>query len=190
MADQASKPLESQTVLELIFAIKSLAQTLEAMQEELKSLHEEDSRLSEKRHEKLMETLQANSLTLNRLPVDTADRTEQVLTNQVRTMLDETRRALDDVRMKLWMAVGTPRGPEASGSGMTVKDGVPVPIKEPDVTGQVTLLGDGKVQVQGKIDGAKVMKLWKIAKWTIASLAAAGGVAGIVRAILAITKNL
>jgi hypothetical protein len=189
MSSPTSKPLESQTVLELIYAIKSLAQTLEDMQEELRSLHDEDARVSEKRHEKLLELLQNNAITLNRLPIDAADRTEMVLSKQVHTMLDETRRALDDVRMKLWLAVGTPRGPDASGSGMTVKDGVPVPLKEPDVTGQVTLLGDGKMKVEGKFDAAKIMKFWAVAKWVVASLAAAGGVAGIVRAILAIVNG-
>jgi len=181
---------DQQTVLELIHSIKILAQALEAMHEDLRNLHDENVRINEQHYEKLRDLIQANALTLNRIPVDTADRTDQVISKQVHAILDETRRALDDVRMKLWMAVGTPRGPEASGSGMTVKDGVPVPLKEPDVTGRVTLLDDGKMKVEGQFDAKKVVKFWTVAKWAVAGLAAAGGVAGIVKAILAIINNL
>jgi hypothetical protein len=182
---------DPQIVLDLTYAIMTLSQTLETMHEDLRGLHNESSRINEQRYEKLRDLIQQNSLTLSHLPVDTADRTDQVVSKQVHSILDETRRAVDEVRMKLWMAVGTPRGPEASGSGMTIKDGVPVPLtKESGVAGQVTLLDDGKMKVEGKFDAAKIAKFWTVAKWTIAGLAAAGGVAGIVKAIMAIFHNL
>jgi len=181
---------DPKTVLDLIYAIKTLSQTLEMMHEDLRGLHDESVRTNEQRYEKLRDLIQQNALALNRLPVDTADRTDQVISKQVHSILDESRRAIDEVRMKLWMAVGAPRGPEASGSGMTIKDGVPVLLKDVGVTGQVTLLTDGNMKVEGKFDATKVAVFWKIAKWSIAGLAAAGGVAGIVKVVLAVLKNL
>ena len=182
---------QNQTVLELIYAIKGLSQALETMHEDLRNLLGEHDRLQEKAHEKIRDLIQEQTRNIDSLPVATADRMEALISKRVDATLDETRRTLDDVRMKLWLYLGTPKGPDASGSGMTVRDGVPVPIKkEEDVTGQVTLMGDGKMEVRGRFNAGKIAKLLLVLKWVVASLAAAGGVAGIVKAILAIIHGV
>ena len=161
------------------------------MHEDLRNLLGEHDRLQEKAHEKIRDLIQEQTRNIDSLPVATADRMEALISKRVDATLDETRRTLDDVRMKLWLYLGTPKGPDASGSGMTVRDGVPVPIKkEEDVTGQVTLMGDGKMEVRGRFNAGKIAKLLLVLKWVVASLAAAGGVAGIVKAILAIIHGV
>jgi hypothetical protein len=181
-------PVSNQTLLELIFAIKGIAQSLDFVHGDLERRLADADRDRERDHDRLSERLTKVEQAVAAIPVTTADRVSDVLSDSLRAVVDEARRSMDDVRMKMWLACGQPRGPEASGSGMTVKDGVPVPLDEPDVTGRITLHDDG-VRLEGNIDFDKVKKVWGVAKYIIAGAAASTGVAGLIKAIIALVTG-
>ncbi len=173
---------QSQSTLELIYAIKGLAQALESMHSDLVRRLEEEGRERDRDIERLSADIEDIQRVVGSLPVTTADRIEATINRKVDGVLDDTRRALDDVRMKLWLHLGAPRGPDASGSGMTIKEGVPVPAD--NVTGRLTLLDDGNMKLEGKVNAAKLAKIAVIAKWVFISIAGAGGLAGIIKLIV------
>ena len=73
-----------------------------------------------------------------------------------------------------------PTGADASGSGMTIKDGVPVPIDD-GPSASVALSQSGKVRMTGLVDAKK---LWTWVKWVGAAVAAGGGLTALIRAVV------
>jgi hypothetical protein len=172
----------NQSTLELIYAIKGLAQALEQMHSDLVHRLEAEGRDRDRDIERISADIQDIQRVIGALPVATADRIEATINRKVDGVLDDTRRVLDDVRMKLWMHLGAPRGADASGSGMTIKDGMPAPAE--NVTGRLTLMDDGHMKVEGKVNALKVAKAVAIAKWIFISIASVGGLAGIIKIIV------
>lgn len=178
---------ENSRVLELIYAIRGLAQALEDMHQDIRRQLEAEAEDREKEFERVKDLLTKNSQALSTIPVVTSDRLEGIIQKRVDAVLDETRRTLDDVRMKLWMVVGAPKGPEASGSGMTIKEGIPIPIEE-RVSGRVEIHRDGEIKFSGGFNAKKVATLWLVGKWILVSLAAGGGIAGLIKLLQGLGK--
>jgi hypothetical protein len=105
--------------------------------------------------------------------------TENIIGKQVGGGLDDFRKSLDDLRMRVWLAVGAPRVKAASGSGTTVKEGVPVPL-ESDVSAGLTVHDSGVLKLEGSV---KAHKVWLVVKWAGVALAAGGGVTALLRAL-------
>lgn len=178
---------ENSRILELIYAIRGLAQALEDMHQDIRRTLEGESKDREKAFERFQDLLQKNSQALAAIPVLTSDRLEGIIQKRVDAVLDETRRTLDDVRMKLWMVVGAPKGPEASGSGMTVREGIPVPIEE-RVSGRVEIHKDGEIKFSGGFNAKRIATLWLVGKWILLALAAGGGIAGLTKLLQGLGK--
>ena len=117
-----------------------------------------------------------------------SDRVEALIVKRVDAVLDDTRRSLDDVRMKLWVTLGAPKGPDASGSGMTIKEGMPVPADNGRVTGRIEILKDGEIKLESNFNIKKLAAIWSIGKWVLVALAAGGGVAGLVKLLAGLNR--
>ena len=175
---------QNQSLLELIYAIKNLASNLEHMHTDVKRSIENESRERRECLERLNTQLQTNQQAIASIPVLVADRVEADMAKRVDSILDETRRALDDMRMKLWVHLGAPRSQEASGSGMTSLPPPlpPLPPKSEHVTGQFTLMDNGNVKLEGNAESAK--KVYRIIKIIIGAVLGGTGTVGLAKFVV------
>lgn len=188
-------PGGNQTTLELIYAIRGLAQALDFMHTDLRRLVEEEARDREEELEKIREVLAKNQQTLSVLPITISDRMENLVrrmdesvNRKVDGILKDVQMSLDDVRNKLWLYLkdqGDLHTELAALGGAVLSK---PDKKEEDVTGKVELHKGGKIAISFQTGWIK--KAVTIVKWGVVFLAAGGGVAGIVAVIKAILHGI
>lgn len=169
---------QNQTLLELIFALKGLAQTVEFYHKDLSQRLDEEAKARTRELEQLRVILGKNNQVLNVLPITISDRVEKLLDTletEIDHKLEDVSGAVSEVRQKLWQYMKvTERAISQTESSGEVE---PVVDEKADITGkiEVTKAGDVKMQFNSKL----LKKMW----YAMIVLAAGGGVYGIKEAL-------
>lgn len=170
---------QNQTLLELIYALKGLAQALEYMHSDVRRMIEDENRDRTKDLEKLSELCQRNAQALAVLPITISDRVEKL----VDKMQGGVDRKFDGVLEGVKMTVGAVqdrliRYAEQVGD-KGAKEAVPLlRPAEDDYTGKIEISKTGELKLAGKVP---IRKIIGIAKWAGIALASVGGVTGLVK---------
>ncbi len=180
---------QNQTILELIYAVKGLAQALEYMHSDVRRLLQDESRDRSQDVEKLTDIMNQNAQALAVLPVTISDRIERLMDKmeghvevKVDNVLDSVKSGLGVVHDRLI------RMAEVQGSDKTTsKEAIPLlRAPEDDYTGKFELSKHGELKVAGKIP---IMKLWTIVKWAGLALASVGGLTGLIKLFVDYFQN-
>jgi molecular chaperone GrpE (heat shock protein) len=193
MADPAPPTTPNQSLLELIFAVKGLAQTVEFIHSDLRRLIEDESRSRNRELEKIRDLVVKSNQSLSVLPITISDRFESIVrhlekgTNEkVDGVLEDVRLTLNDVRQKLWYYLREREKEqvvevikrEVTGAHRAVIE--QEHEKKEEVTGSVSLMKDGDLRIQAKFDWKKLKTVLTVAKWAGVTLATGGGVAWLI----------
>ncbi len=170
---------QNQTILELIYAVRGLAQALEYMHSDVRRLLQDENRDRSKDVEKLTDIMNQNAQALAVLPVTISDRIERLMDRmeghvevKVDTVLDSVKTGLGVVQERLI------RYAETQGD-KSVKEAVPLlRAPEDDYTGKFEISKHGELKVAGKIPIKRVLFF---AKWIGIALASVGGLTGLVK---------
>jgi hypothetical protein len=192
---------QNQTLLELIYAIKGLAQSVEYMHSDLerssqellrlltevKRFLEEESRDSNRDIERLIEIVTENQHTVGTLPVAVSDRIEHMvdrisdtMDKRIESVLGDVRSSLGEVRQRLFRFVETRR---------LIENGEDVPIanNDADVSGKIELTKSGKMSLVFRTEW--VQKLATVVKWVVICAATGGGLTGLWKVLEAALRN-
>src|SRR5687767_5274795 len=165
-------PQQHRVLLELIYAVKTLASTTERMHRDLKEVLEEEGKARDKELDKIKEIVSKNAQLLHVMPIMTADRLDRLIDKKVDGVLEDVRLSLNEVREKLYYYV---KQKEALAS---------VPTKEVDPNDDITgrfEVGKDHVRLSFKTDG--IGKFWKTARWIAEAIAAGGGGWAIIKSL-------
>jgi hypothetical protein len=144
----------NQTLIELILALKGLAQTFDLAHANLRSLIESEAKASSKEIDRLRDLIAKNSQTLTVLPITISDRVEKLvdkleeeIDEKVEAMLREVTVAVHQVHEKFILYLET-KG-----------EAVPQEILESktNITGRVEVRRDGTVGIEFQAEWAKKM---------------------------------
>lgn len=180
----------NQSLLELIYAVRGLAQSVEYMHSDLRRLIEDDvnDRTSELRQFK--DAFSKNSQALAVLPIQLSDRVENLLRRyeksadgKVDDLMQEVEATLKELRDKLTQYVNIHEKKALVEDAVREVTGNHKIVKEEDITGRIELTKKGEIMLHGKFDWKKLAKAIAIAKWIMVTLAAGGGVAWLVHFI-------
>lgn len=171
---------QNQTLLELIFALKGLAQTVEFYHKDLSQRLEEEAKARTREMEQLRSIIGKNAQALHVLPITISDRVEKLLDSletEIDHKLEDVSGAVSEVRQKLWQYMKvTERAISQTDSGQ-----VEMPADEKaDITGKIEVTKGGEVKVQ--INSSLLKKLWL----AIVVMAAGGGVYGLKEVLTAL----
>ena len=166
---------QNQTLLELIFALKGLAQALEYMHSDVRRLLQDEGRDRTQSAEKLAELCNKNAQALAVLPITISDRVEKL----VDRMDSNVDKKIDSVLRGVRETIGTVqerliRYAELAGD----KSAVPEKRAEDDYTGKFEITKAGELKMAGKIP---VQRILTIAKWVGLGLASVGGLTGLIK---------
>lgn len=174
MPDQHQGKGQNQTLLELIYALKSLAQTVEFHHQDLVRRLEEEAKARHRDLTRIQDVIGKNNQSLAVLPITLSDRVEKLLTKletEIESKIDEVASSIEDVRRSLNEYTRTTERAisqnELNAAVEAVKD------EKADITGkiEVTDKGDIKLQFNSRLIG----KL----KWGVLIAAIGGGTLGI-----------
>lgn len=180
----------NQSLLELIYAVKGLAQSVEYMHSDLRRLIEDDGKDREQELRQLRDVVAKNAQALAILPIQASDRFENLLRryekgadSKIDSLMSDVETTLRELRDKLTQYVNLHEKKGLVEEAVREVTGNHKAIKEEDITGRIELTKKGELMLQGKFDWKKLQKALKIAKWVIITLAAGGGVAGIIQLV-------
>ena len=177
-----------QTLLDLIYSVRGLAQTVEFMHSDLRRLLEEGNRGRDHAVERLRELVEHNTALL---PIAISDRLEvpvrrleSGIDEKMDVLLGDILKSLNEVRSKLWDYIQTK---EKEASASKTDSAVPVPTAH-EVTGKIEIRKDGQVNLSFHTEWVK--KVITVGKYIILFLAVGGGIAGIIQAIRSILEAM
>lgn len=181
---------QNQSLIELIVAIKGMAQTLEYMHSDLRRMLEDDSRDRDRDIEQLKELLGKNQQTLTVMPMAISDRVEVIISklsqriedtadNKVSTAIEDVRASLCDVSNKLRQYT-TERQLE---SDMKVKIELAAQSLPPDVSGKIEIKNDGQVELRGRFQGSTLAKVYRVCRVIVIGLIYLGSAVGFTKVI-------
>lgn len=182
-------PGPNQTALELIFAIKGLAQAVEFMHSDLRRLLESEGRDRDHELERLRDLLAAHKEAVSNLPnaiVDkfekVVDKLEEQVDERVDGVLDDVRKSLNEVRQKLWYYL---KDKEKQQVQEETTNAVVRAIteNERDVTGKIEISKQGELRLQAKFDWKSLKSLIMVGKWAGLGVAGLGGITWLVNFI-------
>lgn len=169
---------QNQTLLELIYSLKGLAQTVELMHQDLSRKLDEESKARARELDRLRDIVAKNSQALTVLPITFSDRVEKLVNgmkSDITQQLLEVERATDRVMDKL---EGYSRTAERA---ISQNEGTVEPAEEKgDITGKIEVSKDGDIRVW--INSKWLKKIW----YVLIVLAAGGGLYGLREAVKAI----
>jgi hypothetical protein len=173
---------QNQTILELIYAVKGLAQALEYMHSDVRRLLQDESRDRSQDVQKLTAIMTQNAQALAVLPVTISDRIERLMDKmedhvevKVDGVLDSVKSGLGVVQDRLI------RMAENQGEKAPKDSAIPLlRAPEDDYTGKFEISKHGELKVAGKIP---IKKILFYVKWGGIALASAGGLAGLARIV-------
>lgn len=172
-----STPQDQQELLQLIYALKALAMTVDSMHQDLRRLLLEEGRDREHDLDKLRTSIERNQQTLQVVPITVSDRIESIIDRKVDGVMDDVRNSLIDLRQKLNGYLDSKKGP-AFDSGIVrkaIKDSEKE--KDEDITGRIELHKGGAVKV---LFGPSFFKRLKITLYVILGAGGAGGLVKLV----------
>jgi hypothetical protein len=170
----------NQTLLELIFALKGLAQTIEFYHQDLSRRLDEEGRSRKADLDRLTKDLRdviaKNGQSLSVLPITLSDRVEKIVTrtqDEIDKSVGEVRSAVSDVRSKLWEYM------QVTERAISQSDAVVESSRDDraDITGRIEVTEKGDIKLQFKSSILK--KIW----YGIIVIATGGGAYGFVKMI-------
>ncbi len=169
----------NQIALELIYAVKGLAQAVDNLHSDLRHLLETDARSRDAELDKIKDLLNENSKAISHLPVGVADRIERVVEKlekntdgRVNGVLNDVRVTLNEVRQKLWYHLKDQEQSAEETKSAVVRA---ITEHEKELTGKVEFTKDGDVRLHAKFDWKKLSTLLTVGKWTAIGGAGIGG---------------
>ena len=176
-----------QTLLELIYALKGLAQTVELYHESISHKLDEHSQDRHVEIERLRDLISKNNQATTVLPITVSDRVEKLvaklevnLDKRFDGIFEETLEVLGEVRTKLAVYEKSVDRVERA-----ITDNEETAVRhvdeEREVTGRIEVTDDGDVTVT--LNTELLSKIWKYAKYGIALLGA-GGIAELIHRLL------
>lgn len=181
-------PGANQTVLELIYAIRGIAQALDYMHQDLRRTLDENARDVEK----LLKIVGENQRAVGVLPITVNDRIEKLLEKldkntdkRIDHVLDSVRTNLNDVRTKLYNYLKAKEQEEELELQRTREELI---HRDDDFTGKVEIIkdhdGDHLVNVSFRTQWITTLrKMWPVIKWAGGIIAALGGVHAIIEIV-------
>lgn len=163
----------NQTLLELIFALKGLAQTVEFYHQDLSRKIEEESKARVREIESFRSLVAKNSQNIAVLPITMSDRVETLLkrlSTELEHDSDEVKQAIQAVNTKLSVHLGIAERAISQNESAIVE----AAKAEADITGRVEVndKGDVKVQLNSKV----LRKIW----YGVVVIATGGGAYGFI----------
>lgn len=159
----------NQTLLELILALKGLAQTFDIAYANLRSFLEAEAKVSAKEIERLQDMIAKNTQSMSVLPITISDRVEKLLDrlegdidDKVEAILREILLASNQVQSKLVDYI--------QAKGEIVPEEL---LGNPRVTGRFEVRTDGTVGIEFRAEWAK--KLIQGLRWASIGAAITGG---------------
>lgn len=179
---QSSGGGQNQTLLELIYSLKGLAQTVEFFHQDISRKLDEESKARTRELDRLRDLLGKNSQTLSVLPITLSDRVEKLVGNlktDIGKQLSEVNTTIGDVQSKLYeYAKVTDRAVSQNEATVeALKD------DRADITGRIEVANDGRVKIQ--VNSAILKKIW----YAIVVLAAGGGAYGLKEAVSSLLEK-
>lgn len=171
---------QNQTLLELIFALKGLAQTVEYYHKDLSQRLEEEGKSRIRELAQIQKIIDKNNQALSVLPITISDRVEKLLGNvdqKIAAEFEDINKAVSEVRQKLWKYMKvTERAISQTG-----EENSPEPIDEKaEITGKMEMTKDGNVRVE--LHSKVIKKIW----YGIIVLAAGGGAYGLKETLMSV----
>ncbi len=175
---------QNQTLLELILALKGLAQTIEFYHQNLSRKLDEEAKARLREIDKLRELIQKNTQAINVAPITFSDRAEKLM-NNLRNDINEKLRDVDDavteVRNKLEGYSRTAeRAISQNESTHEAEEKAALVQKtdeKADITGRIEVTEGGEVKVQ--FNSKMLRRIWH----AVLIAAAGGGLFGLKEAI-------
>lgn len=174
---------QNQTLLELIYALKGLAQTVEFYHQDLARQLEEASKDRQRELDRIRDIVAKNAQAMAVLPITLSDRVEKLvgrLENDVDEKLDNVFRDLktsvNEVRAKLDEFIKDKDYPHAPQNVDIIASG-PVQAASDDVTGKFELTKSGQIKVA--LHSSTLKKIW----YVLLAAAGGGGLYGVWQAI-------
>ncbi len=170
---------QNQTLLELIFALKGLAQALEYMHSDVRRLLQDEGRDRSQDMEKLAEICNKNAQALAVLPITISDRVEKLLDKQSAGVDKKIDGVLDGVKVGLGAVQDRLIRYAEQVGDKDNKQAIPL-LRPPedDRTGSFEILKDGDVKIGARLP---MKKIWMVLKWGGLALASVGGVTGLIK---------
>lgn len=136
----------NQTLLELIFALRGLAETVEFYHKDLSQRLDEEAKNRSRELDQLRAIVAKNGQSMHVLPITMSNRVEKLLgelTTDLDHRFEDLSGAVSEVRQKLWqyMKVTERAISQADGSVEEVRD------DKSDITGKVELMENGHIKV-------------------------------------------
>jgi len=168
----------TEPLLDLIYSIRSIAQTLEIVHSEIRRIGTDNSR----EHEELLRRVQQLGNDVQMLPVSTTDRMDSFVTSKMDPILEDLRKSINDVRNKIWGYIQS-RKEEARLTALTPAHGTPLlPIPSPSPP--IVPVAHAPVSDEGiRFSWTTLKKVWGFGRWIVV-LAAGGGLTAIIQAIV------
>ncbi len=174
----------NQTLLELIYSLKGLAQTVEFFHQDLSRKLDEESKSRAREFDKLRDIVAKNSQAIAVLPITFSDRAEK-LVNKLGVDVGEKLRDVEDAVTEVRRALeGYSRTVDRAVSQNEMQAEVDARAQEvddkADITGRIEVTEGGQVKMQ--FNSKVLKKIW----YGIVVLAAGGGAYGIKELVAAI----
>jgi hypothetical protein len=173
----------NQTLLELIYSLKGLAQTVEFFHQDLSRKLDEESKVNRRELDRIRDLVGKNTQALATLPIIFSDRAEKLI-NKMAADMGEKLRDVEDAVVEVRKSLdGYSRAAERA---ISHSEGVAEGIVESqdndaaDITGRIEVNDKGDIKVQ--VNSATLKKLW----YALLVIAAGGGVYGIKQLVSAI----
>lgn len=158
---------QNQTLLELIYALKGLAQTVEFYHKDLSQRLDDEANARTRELESLRSLIGKTNQAVTVLPITMSDRVEKLLgqvTTNVNDQFEDVAGAITEVRQKLFQYMRVTDRAISQNEGT-----IPEPVDEKaEITGRLEVTKAGNVRLQ--INSVLLRRLWQAA-----ILAAAGG---------------
>lgn len=165
-ASPPSSP-EQLAMLEMIYAVRTLAENLDVMHRDLRSVIEADTKARDREIDRIKEIVQDSAQLLQVLPIQTADRLDRLIDRKVDGVLSDARHSLEELRTKLTIYMSTRQGQEAlpamdHDEDPTVNE-APIPPRSRRET------------VRTFFRARKTEQVWSVVRWFAAAIAITGG---------------
>lgn len=177
--DPTARSGQNQTLLELIFSLKGLAQTVEFLHQDLSRKLDEESKVRVRELNRLWDAITKSNQALTVLPITFSDRVEKLvgsIKQDVTSSLQEVEHAITRVTDKLEGYSRTAERAISQNEGTVEHER----DEKSDITGKIEVSKEGDVRVM--INSKWLKKLW----YVLLVLAAGGGLFGLKEVIKAI----
>ncbi len=167
--DESPKSLsspEAQVTLEMIYAVKTLAENLDVMHRDLRQVLEEDARARDREIDRIKEIVTDSAEVMKILPIQTADRLDRLIDRKVDGVLTDARQSLEQLRLKLSFYMSTREGQQGALSALTDKESsADITVVEPQI---VVPIGPRRETVRTFLRRRVADKAWGVTRWVVA----------------------